>query len=70
MQNVIHFNERQFYKQQDAFELTDGQFVKLFRLKKETADLLIDIVETNSRGGLRVSAIDSSTQVSKYHVQY
>ncbi|XP_043485108.1 putative nuclease HARBI1 isoform X1 [Leptopilina heterotoma] len=63
LENVVDFNERQFHERQDAFELTDRKFIKQFRLKKELVDTVIDTVETNSRGGLRASALDPCTQV-------
>ena len=47
----------------DTFELTDRQFVKMFRLKKETANSVINIVEENLGHQLRSSALDPTTQV-------
>ena len=54
-----HFHERD-----DAFELPQGEFMKLFRLKKETAERLIEIVEENTVEPSRSSALDATVQVS------
>ncbi|XP_023288911.1 putative nuclease HARBI1, partial [Orussus abietinus] len=52
-----------FQERDDAFDLPECQFVKLFRLKKETAERVINIVEENSTEPSRSSALDATVQV-------
>lgn len=51
LQNAYDFNDgAHFHERDNAFQLSEREFIKLFRLKKETAQRIIDIVgETHSR---------------------
>ena len=55
---------RIFYNRQDAFELSDRQFIKIFRLNKEVTANLIDVAERYIPGQSRASSLDVSTKVS------
>ncbi|XP_011858544.1 PREDICTED: putative nuclease HARBI1 [Vollenhovia emeryi] len=60
----FYYNEKpRFHVRDDAFLLSESQFVKLFRLKKETANRLINIVKENIEEPLRPTALDATTQV-------
>ena len=56
-------NDRVFHERDDAFELSDRKFIKLFRLNKNTADNLINTAEQYIPGPTRASALDVSTKV-------
>ncbi|XP_025156197.1 uncharacterized protein LOC112588049 [Harpegnathos saltator] len=51
-----------FHIRDDPFELLERQFINLFRLKKETANRLINIVEDNFVEPSRSSALDATVQ--------
>jgi len=55
---------RRFNIREDPFELSDQQFIKLFRLNKATVINLIEIVKSNLIPQRRISAIDSTTKVN------
>lgn len=60
LENVVHYNERpRFHVRDDPFQLSDRQFIKIFRLKKETTNRLINIVEDYLEP-LRSSALDAN----------
>lgn len=52
---------RIFYDRQDAFDLSDRQFIKMFRLNKEVTANLIDVAERYIPGQSRASSLDVST---------
>lgn len=64
LDNLYNFNERpRFHSRDEAFELPERQFIRLFRLNKTTVDQIIDIVKANSQKPSRSSALDVNTQV-------
>ncbi|XP_023289986.1 putative nuclease HARBI1 [Orussus abietinus] len=64
LKNAYDFGEgSRFRERDDAFDLPECQFVKLFRLKKETAERVINIVVENSTEPSRSSALDTTVQV-------
>ncbi|XP_071652224.1 putative nuclease HARBI1 [Temnothorax longispinosus] len=64
LENIYNFNERpRFHIRDDPFELPERQFRNIFRLKKETTNRLINIVEDNLIEPSRSSALDATVQV-------
>lgn len=64
LENVYHYNDRpRFHIRDDPFQLSERQFINIFRLKKETTIRFIDIVE-NYIEPLRPTALDATLQVS------
>ena len=57
-------DNRIFYATQNAFELSDRQFIKIFRLNKETASNLIHVAERYMPRETRISSLNVSTKVS------
>ena len=53
-----------FRKREDAFDLEDGQFRKIFRLTKNQADELIEDLSPYLNHPTRASAIDIDTKVN------
>lgn len=67
--NVIEIEEQRrprFHVRDDPFDLSDEDFIKIFRLNKHTASNLIDIIEPHLIAETRISAIDSVTKVIKF----
>ncbi|XP_018311535.1 putative nuclease HARBI1 [Mycetomoellerius zeteki] len=63
LENVYHYNDRpRFHIRDDPFQLSERQFINIFRLKKETTIRFIDIVE-NYIEPLRPTALDATLQV-------
>lgn len=54
---------RIFHIRDDPFELSNEQFITLFRLNKASARYVIDLVEPYLTPQTRISAIDSTTKV-------
>ncbi|XP_025162286.1 uncharacterized protein LOC112590340 isoform X2 [Harpegnathos saltator] len=64
LENIFDYNEKpRFHIRGDPFELSERQFINLFRLKKETANRLINIVEDNFVELSQCSALDATVQV-------
>lgn len=57
-------NRRKFYKRQDAFSLSDKDFVRNFRLSKILVNQLITMVTPFMTEPSRSSALDITTKVS------
>ncbi|XP_018370173.1 PREDICTED: uncharacterized protein LOC108765826 [Trachymyrmex cornetzi] len=63
LENCLEYNERpRFQINDDLFQISE-QFVKLFRLKKDTTIRLINIVEEHSAVPSRISALNVTVQV-------
>ncbi|XP_019700799.2 uncharacterized protein LOC105191524 [Harpegnathos saltator] len=63
LENIFDHNKRpRFHIRDDPFELSERQFINLFRLKKETVNRLINIVEDNFVELSRSSALDATVQ--------
>lgn len=54
---------RRFHIRDDPFELSDNEFIRLFRLNKAAATNLINIVEPHLYPQKRISAMNSVTKV-------
>ncbi|XP_018363950.1 PREDICTED: putative nuclease HARBI1 [Trachymyrmex cornetzi] len=64
LEYFLEYNERpRFQINDDPFQLSERQFVKLFRLKKDTTIRLINIVEEHSAVPLRTSVLNATVQV-------
>lgn len=61
-QNLVIDNHR-FRTRENAFQLSDREFVRIFRLSKMLTNNLIEIVEPYIRPQSRVSALDITTKV-------
>lgn len=66
LENLENYVERpRYHIRDDAFELlSEREFVSLYRLKKQTAQSVINIVEQNMGPTPRSSALDATVQVS------
>lgn len=70
LENIFDYNERpRFHIRDDSFHLSEQQFVNICRLKKETANRLINIVENNFVEPSRSSALDAIVQVRTTHAE-
>ena len=66
-----HFRaRRRIFRRNDAFQLPDHQFIKLFRLNKNTTRELINLVEPHLPPQTRRSALDTTTSVSILPYKY
>jgi len=64
LENVdIPERRRRFHIREDPFELSNREFIQLFRLNKAAARNLIEIVEPHLTPQTRISAMDSTTKV-------
>lgn len=64
LDNVDVLERRQrFHIRDDAFELSNKQFIQLFRLNKAAARYVIEIVEPHLIPQRRISAINSTSKV-------
>lgn len=65
LENAEMAEERRriFHIRDDPFELPDKQFIELFRLSKDAARYVIDLVEPHLTPQTRISAIDPTTKV-------
>lgn len=57
---------RRFYQQEPSFELSETKFIKLFRLSKELARNLIQMVTPFMEAPTRASALSIQTKVGKW----
>lgn len=55
---------RRFKKRESAFELSDAQFRKCFRVSKELAREIIETISPYIQQATRSSALDISTKVN------
>lgn len=55
---------RIFHIRDDPFELSNEQFITLFRLNKASARYVIDLVESHLTPQTSIFAIDSTTKVN------
>ncbi|XP_036147282.1 putative nuclease HARBI1 isoform X2 [Monomorium pharaonis] len=63
LENVIYYNERpRFHIRDDPFQLSEQEFIQLFRLKKETTNRLINIIKDIVEPS-RSTALDATVQV-------
>ena len=62
--------DRTFHERLDPFELPDRQFVKLFRLNKQTTEALVDVISEYIPDATRASALDVTTKVILPSFQY
>lgn len=64
LENVDILEERRrFHIRDDPFELSNNQFIQLFRLSKPAARYIINAVEPHLIPQTRISAIDATTKV-------
>jgi hypothetical protein len=70
LENVEIRPRRRFHIRDDPFELSNRQFIQLFRLNKAAARNLIEIVEPYLIPQRRISAIDSTTKVNILRKKY
>lgn len=65
LEYFLEYNQRpRFQINDDPFQLSERQFVKLFRLKKDTTIRLINIVKEHSAVPIRTSVSNATVQVS------
>jgi len=66
LENLYEYDERPRFqlKYDDLFQLSERQFIKLFRLRKDTTNRLINIVEEHSAVPSQSSALNATVQVS------
>jgi hypothetical protein len=69
LEECEHLNteHRERYIAADAFELSDRKFVKIFRLKKNMVETLIERLEDFMNPVKRSSDLDVDIKVSKIH---
>ncbi|XP_066600856.1 putative nuclease HARBI1 [Prorops nasuta] len=60
---IIEEPRRFFHIRDDPFDLTNEQFIQLFRLSKNAANYVINRVEPHLNPQTRISALDSTTKV-------
>lgn len=56
---------RVFHARKDPFELSNKDFIRLYRVNKRIMENVIDIVSNYTDEPRRVSALDVTTQVKK-----
>ncbi|KAK4872578.1 hypothetical protein RN001_014607, partial [Aquatica leii] len=56
---------RRYHDRDDPFELSDKQFIRLFRLTKELTRFVIDLVGDYIPAPSRLSGLDVQTKISE-----